>query len=45
MPEYRSRISAYMIKALREAKINTSWAKQSERYEELVSAFVHDVLG
>jgi (1->4)-alpha-D-glucan 1-alpha-D-glucosylmutase len=44
MPEYRTRISAYMIKALREAKINTSWAKQSERYEELVSAFVNDVL-
>jgi (1->4)-alpha-D-glucan 1-alpha-D-glucosylmutase len=44
MPEYRSRISAYMIKALREAKINTSWAKQSERYERLVSAFVSDVL-
>ncbi len=45
IPEYRSRISAYMIKALREAKINTSWAKQSERYEELVSAFVSDALG
>lgn len=44
MPEYRSRISAYMIKALREAKINTSWAKQSERYETLVSGFVSDVL-
>jgi (1->4)-alpha-D-glucan 1-alpha-D-glucosylmutase len=45
MPEYRKRISAYMIKALREAKINTSWAKQSERYEQLVTAFVGDVLG
>jgi (1->4)-alpha-D-glucan 1-alpha-D-glucosylmutase len=33
-----------MIKALREAKVNTSWAKQSERYEELVSAFVSEVL-
>jgi (1->4)-alpha-D-glucan 1-alpha-D-glucosylmutase len=45
MAEYRSRISAYMIKALREAKINTSWAKQNERYEQLVSEFVSDVLG
>src|SRR5262249_49121570 len=36
MPEYCSRISAYMLKALREAKINTSWAKQNERYEQLV---------
>ena len=44
MPDYRTRISAYMLKALREAKINTSWAKQSERYEELVGAFVNDVL-
>jgi (1->4)-alpha-D-glucan 1-alpha-D-glucosylmutase len=45
MREYRERVSAYMIKALREAKINTSWAKQNERYEQLVSAFVGDVLG
>jgi (1->4)-alpha-D-glucan 1-alpha-D-glucosylmutase len=44
MPDYCSRISAYMIKALREAKINTSWAKQNQRYEELVSTFVSDVL-
>jgi (1->4)-alpha-D-glucan 1-alpha-D-glucosylmutase len=45
MPEYRSRISDYMLKALREAKVNTSWAKQNERYEELVTTFVNDVLG
>jgi malto-oligosyltrehalose synthase len=44
MPEYRARISDYLIKALREAKVNTSWAKQSERYEQLVSAFVSEVL-
>ena len=43
-PEYRTRISDYMIKALREAKVNTSWAKPSERYEELVSTFVREVL-
>jgi (1->4)-alpha-D-glucan 1-alpha-D-glucosylmutase len=43
-PAYRTRISDYMIKALREAKVNTSWAKPSERYEELVSTFVREVL-
>src|SRR4029079_12077574 len=42
--EYRSRISDYMIKALREAKLNTSWAKPNERYEQLVSTFVSEVL-
>ena len=42
--EYRSRISDYMIKALREAKLNTSWAKPNERYEQLVSSFVSEVL-
>jgi (1->4)-alpha-D-glucan 1-alpha-D-glucosylmutase len=44
MPDYRARIEAYMIKALREAKVNTSWASPDTRYEELVLAFVKDTL-
>ena len=44
MNEYRARIEAYMIKALREAKINTSWASPDPDYEQLVLAFVKDSL-
>jgi (1->4)-alpha-D-glucan 1-alpha-D-glucosylmutase len=44
MAEYRERIEAYMIKALREAKLNTSWANPEARYEELMLGFVRDVL-
>src|SRR5690606_12068576 len=44
MPEYRERIAAYMTKALREAKVNTSWARPNTEYEERALAFVADVL-
>jgi (1->4)-alpha-D-glucan 1-alpha-D-glucosylmutase len=44
MPVLRARISAYMTKALREAKVNTSWAKPNERYEEFVSTFVNEIM-
>jgi (1->4)-alpha-D-glucan 1-alpha-D-glucosylmutase len=33
-----------MLKALREAKENTSWANQNEQYESAVREFVNDVL-
>jgi (1->4)-alpha-D-glucan 1-alpha-D-glucosylmutase len=44
MPDYRARIEAYMVKALREAKVNTSWSSPGLRYEEIVVAFVKDSL-
>jgi (1->4)-alpha-D-glucan 1-alpha-D-glucosylmutase len=44
MNEYRGRIDAYMIKALREAKVNTSWTSPNARYEDLVRGFVNDAL-
>jgi (1->4)-alpha-D-glucan 1-alpha-D-glucosylmutase len=44
MDDYRARIEAYLVKALREAKVNTSWATPNVRYEELVLAFVRDSL-
>jgi malto-oligosyltrehalose synthase len=44
LASFRERIAAYMTKALREAKVNTSWASPDERYEQLVLAFVHDAL-
>ena len=43
--DFARRIRDYMIKALREAKENTSWANQNEEYESATLAFVDVVLG
>ena len=45
MAEFRERIEALHVKALREAKRSTSWASPNAEYEELVLGFVSDVLG
>jgi (1->4)-alpha-D-glucan 1-alpha-D-glucosylmutase len=42
--EYTGRIVQYMEKALREAKIHTSWMNPAEAYEAAVFDFVRDVL-
>ena len=44
MPQYRERIEAYMTKALREAKLDTSWAQPNAAYAERALAFVRDAL-
>jgi (1->4)-alpha-D-glucan 1-alpha-D-glucosylmutase len=41
---YRERIRSYMIKAVREAKVHTSWIAVNEEYEHAVAAFVDDIL-
>ncbi|MGE5131244.1 MAG: malto-oligosyltrehalose synthase [Sphingomonadaceae bacterium] len=41
---YRARIEAYMQKAAREAKRNTSWVSPNEEYEGALAAFVRAVL-
>jgi (1->4)-alpha-D-glucan 1-alpha-D-glucosylmutase len=41
---FRDRIEAYMLKAIREAKRNTSWINQNAEYEEAVSGFVKALL-
>jgi (1->4)-alpha-D-glucan 1-alpha-D-glucosylmutase len=43
-PEYISRIQAYMAKALKEAKINTSWIQPNEQWDAAVNEFVARVL-
>jgi (1->4)-alpha-D-glucan 1-alpha-D-glucosylmutase len=43
--EYAGRIVAYMEKALREAKLHTSWMNPSEDYEAAVFDFVQKILG
>lgn len=41
----RERVEAYMLKAIREAKVHTSWINPNREYEEGVSAFVQALLG
>jgi (1->4)-alpha-D-glucan 1-alpha-D-glucosylmutase len=41
---YCERIQAYMLKALREAKVHTSWINANEEYENAVKAFVASLL-
>ncbi len=41
---YLKRLDEYLLKALREAKLNSSWSLPQEDYEKLVSAFVHAIL-
>ena len=41
---FRKRIEAYMLKAMREAKRNTSWINPNDEYEKGVSAFINAIL-
>ena len=43
-PEYIERIQAYMAKALKEAKMNTSWIQPNEQWDSAMSDFVAKVL-
>ena len=42
--EYQARIVAYMLKAMREAKVYTSWLNPSPAHEEAMRRFVDGVL-
>jgi len=41
---FRTRITAYLVKALREAKVHTNWLTPDEDYERAVAAFVDQLL-
>jgi (1->4)-alpha-D-glucan 1-alpha-D-glucosylmutase len=41
---YRERLRAATLKAVREAKVHTSWSAPNESYEHAVTAFVDDIL-
>lgn len=43
-PEFIERIVAYMQKALKEAKVNTSWVNPNQAWDEAVTSFVRRVL-
>lgn len=42
--EFRKRIQDYMVKAVREAKINTSWISPNPAYEEALIHFIDSIL-
>lgn len=44
IPEFRSRVSDFMVKAAREAKVNTSWLSPSTEHEEALAKFTHSIL-
>ncbi|MFN8559077.1 MAG: hypothetical protein U0531_17645 [Dehalococcoidia bacterium] len=43
-PALVERLQAYMLKAAKEAKVNTSWINPNRPYDDAVQAFVADVL-
>jgi (1->4)-alpha-D-glucan 1-alpha-D-glucosylmutase len=43
-PDYTRRIQAYMAKALKEAKMNTSWIQPNEQWDAAMNEFVGRVL-
>jgi (1->4)-alpha-D-glucan 1-alpha-D-glucosylmutase len=44
LPSFRDRVAAYMVKAVREAKVHTAWLKPDEEYEAAVLGFVAGIL-
>lgn len=44
LPEFRERVKAYMVKAAREAKVNTTWLDPDEAYEGALAGFVEAIL-
>ena len=44
LEDYTARIVGYMLKAMREAKVHTSWINPSEPHEHAMAAFVQQVL-
>ncbi len=44
LAEFSERIERYMLKAVREAKVHTSWINPDVAYEEAVVGFVHALL-
>ena len=43
MEQLAQRLQQYMVKAIKEAKVNTSWIQEDRRWEEAVTGFVRDV--
>ncbi len=44
LPNFRERVTSFMLKAVREAKVNTSWTEPNHAYENAVGKFVKRIL-
>jgi len=44
LEQLSQRLQQYMVKAIKEGKVNTSWIQDNKSWEEAVTGFVHDVL-
>ncbi|HMF08930.1 MAG TPA: malto-oligosyltrehalose synthase, partial [Thermoanaerobaculia bacterium] len=44
VPAFRRRFQAFLVKALREAKVHTRWAEPDHEYEQAVSGFAAAIL-
>lgn len=44
MSRFSKRVQSYMIKAVREAKVHSSWLNPNEEYEDAVVGFVRSIL-
>ncbi|HEY0833141.1 MAG TPA: malto-oligosyltrehalose synthase [Azospirillum sp.] len=44
LQEFRERVAAYMIKAVREGKVRSSWTSPNADYENALERFVHGLL-
>lgn len=44
-PIDKERLTAYMQKAMREAKVRTSWVANNQEYETAVGTFIENILG
>jgi len=42
--EFKDRVKQYLVKSLREAKVNTNWSEPDEQYESSVTGFVDRIL-
>jgi (1->4)-alpha-D-glucan 1-alpha-D-glucosylmutase len=45
VPEFIERLLAFMQKALREAKVHTSWIDSNQPYESAVASFIRSITG
>jgi len=44
VPDFKQRLKAYMVKAVREAKVFTNWLSPDEEYEGALSRFIDSIL-
>jgi malto-oligosyltrehalose synthase/4-alpha-glucanotransferase len=44
LEQFRQRIASYMLKAVREAKVETSWVNPNQEYEEALVHFIQGLL-